>query len=57
MEPECQNREHEGELNCPLCEKIVGQYSWNGLANEDGKWISPAFVLHKVEVAEHGDAE
>lgn len=45
MEPELENRELEGILDCPRCEKRIGEYNWNGMASVS-KWISPAFVLY-----------
>jgi dual specificity phosphatase 12 len=50
MEPEFENREHVGELNCLSCEQVVGEYCWNGLESNNNKWISPAFILHKQAV-------
>jgi len=52
MEPEFENRGHEGELNCPLCKQVVGEYCWNGLISENDKWISPAFILYTQAVRE-----
>jgi len=52
MEPEFQNREHEGELNCHVCEQLVGGYWWDGLQNENNERISPAFVLFREAVTE-----
>jgi dual specificity phosphatase 12 len=52
MEPEFENREHVGELNCLSCEQVVGEYSWNGLQNENNECVSPAFILHKQAVRE-----
>lgn len=49
MEPELENREHEGILDCPRCEKKVGEYNWNGMATVS-EWIFPAFVLYENSV-------
>ena len=50
MSPEFDNREHEGNLACPECEQVVGEYNWNGKRNLGEQWITPAFLLLKTAV-------
>jgi len=50
MSPEFDNREHEGNLACPECETVVGEYNWNGRRNIREQWVTPAFVLYRRSV-------
>ena len=50
MAAEFDNREPVGELACTNCEKLVGDYDWNGVTNLSGEWISPAFILSREAV-------
>jgi dual specificity phosphatase 12 len=43
-----------GRLECPnsKCKAQIGRYAWQGMRCSCGKWICPAFSLHKGRVDE-----
>jgi len=57
MSPEFDNREHDGYLACTQCEALVGEYHWNGKRDMSGRWVTPAFVLHRNAVSTRGEGQ
>ncbi|CDH60414.1 dual specificity protein phosphatase 12 [Lichtheimia corymbifera JMRC:FSU:9682] len=44
--------EVEGRIDCPKCMSKLGQYNWAGAQCSCGRWITPAFMLHRKQVDE-----
>ena len=42
----------EGRIDCPKCMSKLGQYNWAGAQCSCGRWITPAFMLHRKQVDE-----
>lgn len=42
----------EGRVDCPNCMAKLGQYNWAGAQCSCGRWITPAFMLHRKQVDE-----
>ncbi|NXM49180.1 DUS12 phosphatase, partial [Gymnorhina tibicen] len=42
----------EGQLLCPKCTSKLGSFSWRGDQCSCGRWVTPAFQLHKSRVDE-----
>ncbi|KAI9497137.1 protein-tyrosine phosphatase-like protein [Zychaea mexicana] len=42
----------EGRIDCPKCMAKLGQYNWSGAQCSCGRWITPAFMLHRKQVDE-----
>ncbi|KAL1928982.1 hypothetical protein VTP01DRAFT_2041 [Rhizomucor pusillus] len=40
----------EGRIDCPKCYSKLGQYNWAGAQCSCGRWITPAFMLHRKQV-------
>jgi dual specificity phosphatase 12 len=40
----------DGKLQCPHCRSKIGRYSWSGHKCTCGKWMAPAFSIHKIKV-------
>jgi hypothetical protein len=50
MEPEFIDCEQKGDIICPDCESLIGEYDWNGTWNASGIWIAPVFALYSTSV-------
>lgn len=44
--------ETDGQLLCPKCGSKLGSFSWCGLQCSCGRWVTPAFQLHRNRVDE-----
>lgn len=42
----------EGRLDCPRCHTKLGSYCWSGAQCSCGRWVTPAFMLHRKQVDE-----
>ncbi|NXL87410.1 DUS12 phosphatase, partial [Alectura lathami] len=42
----------EGQLLCPKCTSKLGSFSWRGEQCSCGRWVTPAFQVHKSRVDE-----
>ncbi|NXA76368.1 DUS12 phosphatase, partial [Thryothorus ludovicianus] len=42
----------EGQLLCPKCTSKLGSFSWKGDQCSCGRWVTPAFQIHKSRVDE-----
>ncbi|KFV46231.1 Dual specificity protein phosphatase 12, partial [Gavia stellata] len=42
----------EGQLLCPKCKWKLGSFSWRGEQCSCGRWVTPAFQIHKSRVDE-----
>ncbi|KAF4804912.1 Dual specificity protein phosphatase 12 [Turdus rufiventris] len=42
----------EGQLLCPKCMSKLGYFSWRGDQCSCGRWVTPAFQIHKSRVDE-----
>ncbi|KFV08476.1 Dual specificity protein phosphatase 12, partial [Tauraco erythrolophus] len=42
----------EGQLLCPKCTSKLGSFSWWGEQCSCGRWVTPAFQIHKSRVDE-----
>ncbi|NWX21952.1 DUS12 phosphatase, partial [Aegotheles bennettii] len=42
----------EGQLLCPKCTWKLGSFSWRGEQCSCGRWVTPAFQIHKSRVDE-----
>ncbi|NWT78128.1 DUS12 phosphatase, partial [Lanius ludovicianus] len=42
----------EGQLLCPKCTSKLGSFSWRGDQCSCGRWVTPAFQIHKSRVDE-----
>ncbi|KAM6096166.1 dual specificity protein phosphatase 12 [Chlamydotis macqueenii] len=42
----------EGQLLCPKCTAKLGSFSWQGEQCSCGRWVTPAFQIHKSRVDE-----
>ncbi|XP_076204212.1 dual specificity protein phosphatase 12 isoform X1 [Aptenodytes patagonicus] len=42
----------EGQLLCPKCMSKLGSFSWRGEQCSCGRWVTPAFQIHKSRVDE-----
>ncbi|KAG2176268.1 hypothetical protein INT43_005502 [Umbelopsis isabellina] len=42
----------EGRLDCPRCNTKLGSYCWSGAQCSCGRWVTPAFTLHRKQVDE-----
>ncbi|KAG0167868.1 hypothetical protein DFQ30_005567 [Apophysomyces sp. BC1015] len=42
----------QGRIECPKCMSKLGSYSWSGEQCSCGRWITPAFMLHRKQVDE-----
>lgn len=42
----------EGKLSCPKCKGRLGSFNWAGMQCSCGKWVTPAFQIHKNRVDE-----
>ncbi|KAG2187440.1 hypothetical protein INT44_005128 [Umbelopsis vinacea] len=42
----------EGRLDCPRCHTKLGSYCWSGAQCSCGRWVTPAFTLHRKQVDE-----
>ncbi|NXC20669.1 DUS12 phosphatase, partial [Corythaeola cristata] len=42
----------EGQLLCPKCRSKLGSFSWRGEQCSCGRWVTPAFQIHKSRVDE-----
>ncbi|NXP56284.1 DUS12 phosphatase, partial [Heliornis fulica] len=42
----------EGQLLCPKCAWKLGSFSWRGEQCSCGRWVTPAFQIHKSRVDE-----
>ncbi|XP_027537382.1 dual specificity protein phosphatase 12 [Neopelma chrysocephalum] len=42
----------EGQLLCPKCASKLGSFSWRGEQCSCGRWVTPAFQIHKSRVDE-----
>ncbi|NWS72060.1 DUS12 phosphatase, partial [Crotophaga sulcirostris] len=42
----------EGQLLCPKCTAKLGSFSWRGEQCSCGRWVTPAFQIHKSRVDE-----
>ncbi|NWH79929.1 DUS12 phosphatase, partial [Piaya cayana] len=42
----------EGQLLCPKCASKLGSFSWRGERCSCGRWVTPAFQIHKSRVDE-----
>ncbi|NWV76799.1 DUS12 phosphatase, partial [Dasyornis broadbenti] len=42
----------EGQLLCPKCMSKLGSFSWRGDQCSCGRWVTPAFQIHKSRVDE-----
>ncbi|XP_066428235.1 dual specificity protein phosphatase 12 isoform X2 [Molothrus aeneus] len=42
----------EGQLLCPKCSSKLGSFSWRGDQCSCGRWVTPAFQIHKSRVDE-----
>ncbi|XP_054244962.1 dual specificity protein phosphatase 12 [Indicator indicator] len=42
----------EGQLLCPKCASKLGSFSWRGDQCSCGRWVTPAFQIHKSRVDE-----
>ena len=47
-----QDGQLEGRMDCPNCTAKLGQYNWSGAQCSCGRWITPAFMLHRKQVDE-----
>ncbi|KAI9271728.1 protein-tyrosine phosphatase-like protein [Phascolomyces articulosus] len=47
-----QDSQIEGRIDCPNCMSKLGQYNWSGAQCSCGRWITPAFMLHRKQVDE-----
>ena len=47
-----QDGQLEGRVDCPNCMAKLGQYNWSGAQCSCGRWITPAFMLHRKQVDE-----
>ncbi|KAI6646426.1 Dual specificity protein phosphatase 12 isoform X4 [Oopsacas minuta] len=41
---------NQGKLTCPKCSGRLGSYNWAGMQCSCGKWITPAFQIHKARI-------
>lgn len=44
--------ELQGRIDCPKCYSKLGSYNWSGEQCSCGRWITPAFMLHRKQVDE-----
>ncbi|ORZ15769.1 protein-tyrosine phosphatase-like protein [Absidia repens] len=44
--------EIQGRIDCPKCYSKLGAYNWSGEQCSCGRWITPAFMLHRKQVDE-----
>ncbi|KAI9308279.1 dual specificity protein phosphatase 12-like protein [Cunninghamella echinulata] len=44
--------EVQGRIDCPKCYSKLGSYNWSGEQCSCGRWITPAFMLHRKQVDE-----
>ncbi|KAI8373119.1 protein-tyrosine phosphatase-like protein [Radiomyces spectabilis] len=42
----------QGRLDCPKCTAKLGSFNWSGEQCSCGRWITPAFMLHRKNVDE-----
>ncbi|XP_029212077.2 dual specificity protein phosphatase 12-like isoform X4 [Acropora millepora] len=42
----------DGKLLCPKCNGRLGSFNWAGMQCSCGKWVTPAFQIHKNRVDE-----
>uniref|UniRef100_A0A8C5VR48 protein-tyrosine-phosphatase n=1 Tax=Microcebus murinus TaxID=30608 RepID=A0A8C5VR48_MICMU len=42
----------DGQLLCPKCSAKLGSFNWHGEKCSCGRWITPAFQIHKSKVDE-----
>lgn len=42
----------DGKLPCPKCNGRLGSFNWAGMQCSCGKWVTPAFQIHKNRVDE-----
>ncbi|XP_028988530.1 dual specificity protein phosphatase 12 [Betta splendens] len=42
----------DGQLLCPKCSSKLGSFSWSGAQCSCGRWVTPAFQLHRNRVDE-----
>ncbi|CAB4002113.1 dual specificity phosphatase 12, partial [Paramuricea clavata] len=42
----------EGKLCCPKCSGRIGSFNWAGEQCSCGRWVTPAFQLHKSRIDE-----
>lgn len=42
----------DGKLPCPKCSGRLGSFNWAGMQCSCGKWVTPAFQIHKNRVDE-----
>lgn len=42
----------DGQLLCPKCSSKLGSFSWCGDQCSCGRWVNPAFQLHRNRVDE-----
>ncbi|RUS16415.1 protein-tyrosine phosphatase-like protein [Jimgerdemannia flammicorona] len=50
--PGLDSEEIEGRINCPKCAAKLGSYNWAGAQCSCGRWIIPAFTIHRKQVDE-----
>ncbi|KAL9988494.1 hypothetical protein ACROYT_G002948 [Oculina patagonica] len=46
----------EGKLPCPKCNGRLGSFNWAGMECSCGKWVTPAFQIHKNRIDESRSA-
>ncbi|RUS24772.1 protein-tyrosine phosphatase-like protein [Jimgerdemannia flammicorona] len=50
--PGLDSEEIEGRIDCPKCATKLGSYNWAGAQCSCGRWIIPAFTIHRKQVDE-----
>lgn len=50
MEPALRDGATQGKLYCPRCGSRLGTYNWAGMQSASGRWVVPAFQLHRSRV-------
>ncbi|SAL97463.1 hypothetical protein [Absidia glauca] len=48
--------EIQGRIDCPKCYCKLGAYNWSGEQCSCGRWITPAFMLHRNKVDQVNNA-
>uniref|UniRef100_A0A1D2A9A3 protein-tyrosine-phosphatase n=1 Tax=Auxenochlorella protothecoides TaxID=3075 RepID=A0A1D2A9A3_AUXPR len=50
MEPALRDGATQGKLYCPRCGSRLGTYNWAGMQSASGRWVVPAFQLHRSRI-------
>jgi dual specificity phosphatase 12 len=47
----------DGKLLCPKCSSRIGSFDWSGSQCSCGRWITPAFQVHKSKIDTHSKSK